>query len=373
MRSDMHVGRLFEPITFPCGTSAPNRVALAPLTNQQSGEDGVLSDDELRWIERRAAGGFGIVETCAAHVSADGKGFEGQLGVWSDAHLPGLRRLAGAIAGHGALGLVQIYHGGVRAPSRLTGQQPWSASAFTEDKPGFEVPRAASEDDLARVLDDFVLAARRSAEAGFGGVEIHAAHGYLFSQFLSRALTLRGEAWGGDLAGRARLLREAMRRIRAATPRGFVVGVRLSPEDFGHARGLDLDESVQVAAWLAEDGADFIHLSLWDYRKNSAKYPDEHPLPRFRRGLPAGLPIVAAGAIWTPADAEAVLGLGADVVALGRAASLNPDWPRQARVPGFEPVRGPLSPAALAARAVGEPFVAYLRRFRGMVADEAAG
>jgi len=358
---------LFEPLCFPCGAKAPNRAALAPLTNQQSEEDGTLAEDELRWLLRRAKGGFGIVETCAAHVSSTGKGFEGQLGAWSELHVPGLRRLAAGIAAAGALGLVQLYHGGVRSPSRLTGQQPWSASEFEEERAGFERPRAATEGDLEEVLGEFVAAARRCAAAGFGGVELHGAHGYLFSQFLSRAMNTREDRWGGDLSGRARLLREAMRRVRAATPAGFVVGVRLSLEDFGYARGLDLDESVKVAQWLAEDGADFIHASLWDVHKMSQKYPEQHALARLRAALPRSLPILAAGKIWTRADAEATLALGADAVALGRAAILNPDWPLEARKAGFAPTRGPLSAEALAERAVGPRFVAYLRRFPDMV------
>jgi 2,4-dienoyl-CoA reductase-like NADH-dependent reductase (Old Yellow Enzyme family) len=365
----MSAPSLFEPLLFPCGASAPNRVALAPLTNQQSEEDGTLSEDELRWLVRRATGGFGIVETCAAHVCATGKGFEGQLGAWSDAHQPGLRRLAAAIAATGALGLVQLYHGGVRSPSRLTGQRPWSASEFEEEREGFERPRAATEGDLEAVLAAFVAAARRCAAAGFGGVELHGAHGYLFSQFLSRTMNTRADAWGGDLRGRARLLREALRQVRAATPAGFVVGVRLSLEDFGYARGLDLDESVTVAQWLAEEGADFIHASLWDVHKCSLKYPEESVLPRLRAALPRSVPIIAAGKIWTVADAAATLALGADAVALGRAAILNPDWPREAQKEGFTPTRGPLSAAALAERAVGPRFLAYLRRFPNMVEE----
>lgn len=360
---------LASPITFRSGATAPSRLALAPLTNQQSHADGTISADEHAWLERRAAGGFGIIETCASHVSVDGQGFPGQLGVWGDHQLPGLRGLAAAIAGHGALGLVQLYHGGVRSPSALTGRQPWSASEFDEDRPGFERPRAATAADLERVHADFVAGARRAAAAGFAGVELHGAHGYLFSQFLSSAMNRREDEYGGSLENRARLLRGVARAVRAACPAPFVVGVRLSPEDFGHARGIDLDESVQVAAWMAEDGLDFVHVSLWDGHKNSAKYPDRHPLPLFRAALPDAVKIVAAGKVWTRDDAEALLDRGADVVALGRSAILNPDWPRLALAGAFEPERGPLTPTQLRALAIGDGLVEYLRNFR-LVRDE---
>ncbi|MBK9754101.1 MAG: NADH:flavin oxidoreductase [Nannocystis sp.] len=360
---------LASPITLRSGATARNRLALAPLTNQQSHRDGTISGDEHAWLERRAAGGFAIVETCAAHVSPDGQGFPGQLGVWGDHQLPGLRALAAAIAGHGALGLVQLYHGGVRCPSALTGQQPWSASAFDEPRPNFERPRPATRADLGRVLADFVAAATRSAAAGFHGVELHAAHGYLFSQFLSSTMNQRSDEWGGSLANRARLLRDVARAVRAACPHPFTVGVRLSPEDFGHARGIDLDETVQVAAWLAEDGLDFVHVSLWDGRKHSLKYPDRHPLPPFRAALPRDVAIIAAGKVWTADDATALLDHGADLVAIGRAAILNPDWPRLALAGPFEPERGPLTPTQLRGLAISDTFVEYLRNFR-LVRDE---
>ena len=360
---------LFSPISFRCGAVAPNRLALAPLTNGQSHADGTLSDDERRWLERRAQGGFGLVETCAAHVSPDGKGFDGQLGVWGDHQLPGLTALAAALASHGALGLAQLYHGGVRSPSKLTGQQPWSASSFDEPRPGFERPRPATDTDLERVQHDFLAAARRTHAAGFAGVELHAAHGYLFSQFLSRTMNQREDDWGGSLVNRARLLRTVARSVRAACPAPFIVGVRLSLEDFGFAHGLDLDEGLQVAAWMAEDGLDFVHLSLWDVRRNTTKRPQEHATTLARAALPPEVRIIVAGKIWTREDAEAQLERGADIVALGRSAILNPDWPKQAAARPFEPERGPLTPEQLAALTISRSFVTYLRQFPNMVRD----
>src|SRR4051812_44883895 len=117
---------LSSPISFRNGVRAPNRLALAPMTNLLSHDDGSLSDEEQRWLTLRAEGGFGLVSTCASHVALDGQGFEGELGIFDDRLLPGLTRLATALRERGALGLVQIFHGGARAPSKLTGQQPWS-------------------------------------------------------------------------------------------------------------------------------------------------------------------------------------------------------------------------------------------------------
>ena len=356
---------LLAPFVFHNGVQARNRVWLAPMTNWQSHADGSLSDDELRWLVARAEGGFGVIETCASHVALDGQGWPGELGVYDDALLPGLTRLAGALSS--ACPLVQIFHGGVRSPSKLTGKQPWSASAFHEDKPGFEVPRAATEGDIFRAIGEFRDAAVRAHRAGFAGVELHGAHGYLLSQFLSATMNTRDDGWGGpSFDARARLLRETVRAVRAAVPETFVVGVRISPEDFGNARGLDLDESLALARMLEEDGIDFLHLSLWDATRNTAKRPTEHAIPLFRAATK--VPLVVAGKVWTKEDADRILDLGADGVALGRAAIANPDWPMRCNEVGWEPKRPPLTADELLARALSPVFVDYMRNWKGFVA-----
>ncbi len=342
-----------------------NRAWLAPLTNSQSHADGTLSDDEREWLMMRARGGFGVVETCAAHVAKDGQGWAGELGIFGDQHIAGLATLAAGLREAGALGLVQLFHGGLRSPATLTGETAWSASASGEP----DVARAATEADIARVLDQFEAAAVRAYEAGFGGVELHGAHGYLLCQFLSATMNTRSDLWGGSLEGRARLAREAMRRVRGAVPATFVVGVRLSPEDFGNARGLDLDESLAVARWLADDGADFIHISLWNAQRNTVKRPEEHAVPLFRAAIPAEVPLVVAGGAWTRADAEDLLRKGATAVAVGRAAIANPDWADRVADPTWEPRRPPLTIAELRERGLNATFAEYMRRWKGFVCD----
>ncbi len=359
---------LFQSLPMGRGRTAPNRLAVAPMTNLQSDAAGLLTEVEIEWLARRAEGGFGLIETAAAYVNLDGKGWAGQVGIDREACVPGLARMANRLRVGGGLGVVQLFHGGVRAPSKVTGQQPWSASEFQEAGKSFEVPRPASDDDLARVIDDFAAAAVRAERAGFEGVEIHGAHGYLPSQFLSAAMNQRTDGWGGDLSGRARLLRTITQRVRAAVGGSTLVGVRLSPEDFGYARGLDLDDSLQVAAWLVADGIDFLHLSLWDVTQPTRKRPEAHPTALFRAAVGPTVPILVAGAVWSPAEALACLDRGADMVALGRAAILNPAWPDQARHPGWQPARPPMSVDDLAARAVSAQFAEYLRRWPGFVA-----
>ena len=147
------------------------------------------------------------------------------------------------------------------------------------------------------------------------------------------------------------------------------MGARLSLEDWGSAKGLDLDDSLQVAQWLADDGCDFIHASLWNAQRNTKKRPEAHPLVLARAALPADVALVTAGSIWTRAEGEEAMSRGADVIALGRAGILNPDWPRLAREPGWEPRKPPIPRAELIATSVSPQFAQYLTRWKNFVAD----
>ncbi len=363
----MSASALFSPLVLrPSGPGralvSPSRVWLAPLTNMQSHPDGRCSEAEERFLGMRAEGGFGLVETCAAHVTQDGKGWPGELGVHDDAMLPGLTSLARRIHAGGALASVQLFHGGLRANGEVSGL-PILGPSVTD-----EVPAAveASDADLRRIIAAFGASAARCAAAGFDAVEIHGAHGYLLSQFLGTHYNRRMDDWGGALSNRARLVREVTRAVRAAAP-SLAIAVRLSPEDFGQAKGLDLDESIQVARWLVEDGAEVIHLSLWRASQPTAKRPAEHAVPLFRAALGGGVTIVSAGGIWTREEAEAQLALGADAVALGRAAIANHDWPRRAAEDA--PIaRPPVTAAHLEAEGLAPGFVEYMRKWKGFVA-----
>ncbi len=352
---------LHRSLELRCGLELPERIGLAPMTNIQSNLDGTLHEDEYRWLVRRARDGFRVVSTCAAFVSEEGKAWAGQLGVASDAHDAGLRRLAAGLRDNGAVSILQLHHGGAKA--ELAPGQPLS----TADG-GPANSRGATQADIDRVIADFVAAATRAERAGFDGVEIHGANGYLFTQFLAPEDNPRTDGYGGDLAGRARLLRETMCAVRAAVSPGFAVGVRLSPVDVWAKRGLVLDDGVEVARWMAEDGADFVHLSLGDAGGAPAHEPDRGPVARaVREALPAEVPIFAAGGVWTREDAARAIDAGVDVVVVGRAAIAHPEWPRVFEGPEWEPVRPTWSRDLLRSKDVSERLLGYLGNFSGMV------
>ncbi len=352
----------FRPLTFASGTRMKNRFALAPLTNMQSHEDGRLSDDEYRWLTLRAAGGFGLTMTCAAHVQAIGKGFPGQLGCFSDDHLAGLARLAAGIRAHDSLAVVQLHHAGMRSPAELIGTQPVCPSADEETG-----ARALTTAEVEQLTEDFVTAAERAEQAGFDGVELHGAHGYILCQFLSPTLNRRTDRYGGSPQNRARIVLDIIRGIRRRCRPDFLLGIRLSPERFD----LRLAEIRDLAAQLMrEESVDFIDLSLWDVGKE----PEEEDfrgrsLLSFFTDLERGeVRLGAAGKLRTPGDVQACLDAGTDFVLLGRAAILQHDFPQRMRAnPGFEPVHTPVSADYLRSEGLGEAFVRYMSRWEGFV------
>ena len=361
------VAGLFEPLGFARGPGMKNRFMLAPLTNCQSHDDGTLSDDEFRWLTMRADGGFGLTMTCASHVQARGQGFPGQLGVYSERHVEGLTRLAAAIKSRDSLALMQLHHAGMRAPAGLIGETPVCPSDNAETG-----ARALSLEEVRQLVDDFVAAAVRAERAGFDGVEIHGAHGYVVSQFLSPEINQRTDEYGGSAANRARLLFEIVERVRATCRPDFMLGVRLSPERFG----LRLAEILDVAQRLMAGGAiDLLDLSLWDVFKEPEE-PEFHGrslMSRFTELDRGSTRVGVAGKIKSAADARHCLDAGADFVIVGRAAVLHHDVPARVQAdPGFAAVGLPVTADYLRAEGLGPAFVRYMGNWKGFVQEEAA-
>jgi 2,4-dienoyl-CoA reductase-like NADH-dependent reductase (Old Yellow Enzyme family) len=322
---------LFDPLTFRRGPAMANRLALAPLTNCQSHADGRLSDDEFHWLTMRARGGFGLTMTCASHVQAVGQGFPGQLGIFSDVHLEGLTRLAKAIKAAGSIAVAQLHHAGVRSPAALIGTIPVGPSP--------DAGTGARELSLAEVeqlAGDFVTAALRAEHAGFDGVEIHCAHGYILCAFLSPESNRRSDRYGGSMENRSRLVFEIVAGIRRRCRPDFSVGLRLSPERFG----LQTCEIVALTQRLMrESDVDYIDLSLWDVFKEpmDAALQGRSLLAYFTDLERGPVRLGVAGKIMNGPDAQRCLDLGADYVTIGRAAVLRHDFPRRVRAdPGYQ-------------------------------------
>lgn len=362
----MAVNDLLEPLTLTRGPAMKNRFMLAPLTNQQSHADGRLSDQEHHWLTMRAKGGFGITMTAAAHVQAVGQGFEGQLGVFDDAQLEGLTKLADAIRAAGSISSVQLHHAGNRSPKELVG-----TPVCPSDDPETGA-RGLTLEEVEQLRDDFIAAAKRAEQAGFDGVEIHGAHGYILAQFLSAEINKRDDRYGGSLENRARLIFEIIDGIRAACRSDFQVGLRLSPERFG----LKLAEIRDVAAEVLRRGdIDYLDMSLWDVTKEPVE--EEHQgrsLMSFFTELPRGdVRLGAAGKVMTAQEAAGVLEAGCDFVVIGRGAILRHDFPERVRQDAdYVSPPLPVTVQHLLDEGLSPQFVEYMRNWKGFVAEDVA-
>lgn len=354
--------KLNTPLTFACGQEMKNAFMLAPMTNCQSNEDGTLSEDEFNWLTLRAKGGFGLVMTCASHVSEIGKGFPGQLGIFSDKHIPGHERLAAKIKEYGSLAVIQLHHAGMRSPKELIGEAPVCPSENEELG-----AREMSLTEVHQLRQDFVDAAVRAKKSGYDGVEIHGAHGYILSQFLSSEINHRTDEYGGDLENRSRILFEIVNEIRTLCGAEFLVGVRLSPERFG----MDLHEVKQICERLiAEEQIDFLDVSLWDVFKDpeEERYQGQSLLSHFTEIDFKNVLFTVAGKIQSGQDVMAVLDAGVHFVSIGRAAILHHDFPQKIMEnTDFEPVSTPVTEEYLRKEGLGDAFIHYMRRWLNFV------
>ncbi len=357
----MPVDTLFQPLMLKRGPAMKNRFMLAPLTNQQSHPDGRLSDEEYRWLVMRASGGFAVTMTAAAHVQAAGQGFAGQIGAFGDEHIEGLTRLADAIRAEGSISSLQLHHAGNRSPGELVG-----TPVCPSDDPETGA-RGLTLGEVEQLRDDFIAAAKRAETAGFDGVEIHGAHGYVLAQFLSPEINRRDDRYGGSLENRARIILEIIAGIRATCGPAFQVGLRLSPERFG-LKLLEIRDL--AAALLAKEDIDFLDMSLWDAFKEP--YEAEHKgrsLMSFFTELPRGaVRLGAAGKIMGARDAAAVVDAGCDFAVIGRAAILRHDFPaRVERDADYVSPPLPVSARHLLDEGLSPLFVTYMRNWQGFV------
>ena len=330
---------LFQPISFRSVT-ARNRIAISPMC-QYCAEDGLGDDWHIQTLGAKAMAGPGIVFTEATHISGVGRITYGCLGLWSAEHLAFLRRVTKLIEYGGAVPGIQISHAGRKASS----QRPWEGGQALLPEDGGWTPLAASAipfhgnaitphamsiEELGGIVTEFAHAARLAREAGFKVIELHGAHGYLLHSMLSPVSNTRNDEYGGELAGRARLLMEVIDAVRAEWPDELPLFVRLSCTDWLPG-GLTADDAVQIARWLQERGdVDLIDCSTGGVSP-AARIPSVHPgyqvpfAERLRNE--AGIATGAVGMITGPEQAAEIIGNGrADLVFIGRAVLADPAW-----------------------------------------------
>jgi 2,4-dienoyl-CoA reductase-like NADH-dependent reductase (Old Yellow Enzyme family) len=323
-------GVIFTPFRLASGLTLRNRLLVAPMTTYSSYEDGTIREDELDYLERRARGGFGAITTAACYVHPTGHAFDGQWGCESDQRLDSLVSARRAIQRGGAAAILQIHHGGRQCPGRHCGGRPVAPSEVAAERPNAELPRALDAAEVEQMVEAFGRAAHLAKKAGYDGVEIHGANTYLIQQFVSPHSNRRMDDWCDPL----RFPLAVTDAVLAATGPGFSVGYRFSPEE-SETPGIRLDLTFQLLDALVTRPLDYLHISLGDYRQPSLHDPDGPPvIGRVLAHLRGRMPLIGVGSVLSAEDAEAVLQTGADLVAIGRAAVSEPEWPQVALVGG---------------------------------------
>lgn len=353
----------FQSLSFSSGQQIPNRFVLAPLTSTQSSAAGDVSSADIRFLQMRAQGGYGLVMTCAAHVSEHGQAFPRQMAIFDDCFNSGLQELATMIKAENKLAIVQLHHGGMRALPELICEQPRCPSK--NERSG---ARAMTHEEVKAVIEDFIQAAVRAEACGFDGIELHGAHGYLISQFLSSSINQRDDEYGGSPENRSRLLWEIIDGIRERCSAEFFLGVRLSPERFG----MRLPEILALSQALMTSGkVDLLDISAWDLYKNPVDetYQDKTLVEYFIELERGNCKLGFAGKIVQGKEVEYLLKLGADCVIQGETAIVEHDFPNQLQAnPQHQRIMTPVSAEHLREQGLSEYFISYLSEsFNDMV------
>jgi 2,4-dienoyl-CoA reductase-like NADH-dependent reductase (Old Yellow Enzyme family) len=335
MKSD---SQLFETLNL-AGLPLRNRIVMAPMTTWASNDDGTVSDAEDAYYRLRVKG-IGLVITGCTHVQANGIGFTGEFAADDDRFIRSLKKLAEAAKSGGAPAILQIFHAGVKAIPELVSEVV-AASAVPGDASPFAAtvtPRALTEAEVLDAINAFGQATRRAIEAGFDGIELHGAHGFLIQNFFSPHFNKRTDQWGGSLNNRMRfplaVISEVRRVITQGADRPFVLGYRISVDE-PTEDGLRIEDSLRLIDGVIASGADYVHVSLSDaLTARPVGEPDGPTIVRILVDHIAGrVPLIAAGQIRTAEQARRALKDGLSLVAIGQGLIMNPDWVEIAKHP----------------------------------------
>src|SRR6201997_1503489 len=315
-----------------------NRIVMPPMTTRTADDEGFVTEDCIAYYLARVQGGTGLITVEMASPEKVGRHRRREIGIYDDRFIPGLRRLTDAIHRGGAKASIQLGHAGGHTRIDICGETPIAPSAIPHPvyETTFEtiVPEAMTKARIAETIAAHVAAAQRAQRAGFDCVEIHAAHGYLISQFHAPFENLRTDEYGGALENRARFGLDVLRAVKSAVA-GMPVIYRLSVEDF-FPGGLPSGEGLQIAIWAAQAGADALHVTAGHYRSRPSAQIVLPPM-RFPDGTfldyaaavkkVIAVPVIAVGRLGDPALAErAVNDRKTDFVALGRSLVAEPQW-----------------------------------------------
>lgn len=331
--------KLFEEMELKSGVRLKNRIMMAPMTIQAAYFDGTVTQEMIDYYAHRS-GEVGAIIVESSFVEDKGRGFAGALGNNKDSQVKELRKLANAIKEKGSKAILQIYHAGrMAAPELNGGATPISASPVSALRPEAVTPRQMMPVDIDKMIQNFADATRRAIEAGFDGVEIHGANTYLIQQFFSPHSNRREDKWGGSREARAKFPEAVMRAVQEEVKKQqaehFIVGYRFSPEEIEEP-GIRFEDTMYLLNRLAKLKPDYFHISMGSWNRSSIiNKEDSQPLlekyiEQQSEEL-AQIALIGVGGVGQRIDAEATLKAGYDLVAVGKAFLVEPNWVEKAK------------------------------------------
>lgn len=331
----MELKRIFEPITIN-GTTFRNRMVVSAMVTNYCNEDGTPSEKFMAYHEHKAKGGYGIIITEDFAVTRTAGASKTLAGIWDDCQIKPWKVFTDRIHNAGAKTIAQIYHAGRQTSSQITGEQPIAPSAI-KDPTMPEMPREMSTEEIHRLVQAFADAAVRAKKAGFDGVEIHGAHGYLINEFVSPFSNKRCDEYGGSTENRTRFPREIIQSVRKAVGSDFPIFYRMSSEEYVPG-GLEIEEAKLIAKLMEDAGADCIHCSQGVFATGHIIIPPAPvPVGGFVHHAVAlksvvNIPVIAVGRINDPMLAESILASGsADLCTMARASLADLEMPEKAK------------------------------------------
>jgi 2,4-dienoyl-CoA reductase-like NADH-dependent reductase (Old Yellow Enzyme family) len=336
---------LGAPLELRSGLTIPNRIVKAAMSETIADPNGEPSTALLTLYERLGRGGAGLLITGNVMVSRDAIGEAGNVLLGDEIPLDRFRAWAEAARKNGSLCFMQLNHAGRQVPFLLN-RSPVAPSAIAIEIPGFAKPRALDEEEIERILEGFARGAQVAKEAGFDGIQLHGAHGYLISQFLSPKTNQRTDRWGGDLEGRMRFLMECIRKIRSKIGDSFPIALKLNSADFLKG-GITIEESMIVSRTASEEKIAFLEVSGGTYekpamliREKASTAAREAHFLEYASQIRAAVscPIMLTGGLRTPElMAKIVQKKEVDLVGLARPIAVEPDFPREILAGRTEP------------------------------------